>query len=146
VRITWIGFSMERCWILRLTAQLVYSYSYVVVDDVVIVSSARIILLGGCLIHLQGWSHWWTCKLLFLSFCITFFICFQLLHSEITYDISFLFFFFFIFYVQCNAVGLATINFLERYPIILNIGKTLQNCESFVHFSFLIKKWFCRDF
>jgi hypothetical protein len=39
--------------------------------------------------------------------------------------------------IQCNAVESATINFLERYPIILETGKTLQNCESFVHFSFL---------
>jgi hypothetical protein len=36
-------------------SQLVFSYlCVVVVDDVVIVSSARIILLGSCLIHLQG--------------------------------------------------------------------------------------------
>jgi len=64
------------------------------------------------------------------------------LHYEITDDISFLFFFFLFvlipFVIQHNAVGSATINFSERYPIIFKTGKTLQNCESFVPFSFLI--------
>jgi len=63
------------------------------------------------------------------------------LYSEITNDISFLFLFFYfliLLSIQCNAVGAVTINFLERYPIIFKTGKTLQNCESFVPFSFLI--------